>query len=236
MKKINWQYPLQEIAIIIVGILLALGINNWWNELQNDQLSREYLVALQDDIKIDASTIQYYKQRTEERILEPLERALNQFFSPDPTKVSLDTFVNDVQMTQYVNIYTLRTGTYEDLKSTGNLRLIKNADLRNELHDYYDRHEYYKIYYEGFLDDKVITGELLTKKIPFRYFHHDIDLRDKAGFENKSIDRKALLEDTELENIVYRGLVTNRWIIRSFDNMANRALRIDSILTSELKK
>ena len=51
-------YAFGEISLVVIGILIALQINNW-NELQKDRATeRTYLMRIQDDLEIDLNSLE----------------------------------------------------------------------------------------------------------------------------------------------------------------------------------
>ncbi|MGB5371158.1 MAG: DUF6090 family protein [Flavobacteriaceae bacterium] len=53
-------YALGEIALVVIGILIALNINNW-NETKKDRiLERSYLLNLRKDLEADIQWIDRY--------------------------------------------------------------------------------------------------------------------------------------------------------------------------------
>lgn len=47
------KYALGEIGLVVVGILIALQINDWYQERLDRQTEREYLVSMQRDLAED---------------------------------------------------------------------------------------------------------------------------------------------------------------------------------------
>lgn len=68
-KKIPWARVWVEATVIVTSILLAFGIDAWWQRQQRVGLERDYLVALLADVETVISV-------SEERI--PLQIAANQ--------------------------------------------------------------------------------------------------------------------------------------------------------------
>ena len=53
------RYAIGEIVLVVVGILIALQINNWNSSNQGNELKSVYLKRLINDIKKDTSNISY---------------------------------------------------------------------------------------------------------------------------------------------------------------------------------
>ena len=51
------RYAIGEIVLVVIGILIALQINNWNNSNQKNDLKSVYLQRLINDIKKDTSNI-----------------------------------------------------------------------------------------------------------------------------------------------------------------------------------
>ena len=47
------KYALGEIVLVVVGILIALQINDWYQERLDRQTEREYLVSMKRDLAED---------------------------------------------------------------------------------------------------------------------------------------------------------------------------------------
>lgn len=47
------KYAIGEIILVVIGILIALGINNWNNESKDIKLNKEYLSRIHRDIVQD---------------------------------------------------------------------------------------------------------------------------------------------------------------------------------------
>lgn len=54
-KDINWKYSIREILLIVIGILIALGLNNWKEERdlkeEKVEILRELVMSLQNDLQ-----------------------------------------------------------------------------------------------------------------------------------------------------------------------------------------
>ena len=50
-------YAIGEILLVMVGILLALQVNNWYQNISRARLETNYLKRLQNDLKKDSSRL-----------------------------------------------------------------------------------------------------------------------------------------------------------------------------------
>lgn len=127
-------YAIGEIILVVVGILIALQINNW-NEsrkarLKEVEILKDFQIALKYDIlQIDSIFAQYDRAKASiDKILHHLEQDL-------PHSDSLDSdFFNTALV---FDSGGLTDGAYETLKSTG-FDLISNKEIRDLIILIYD--------------------------------------------------------------------------------------------------
>jgi len=140
------KYAIGEIILVVLGILIALQINNW-NENRNDViLGKEYLSRLKSDIEFDQSLLKEATIDRYERKVTSLEKGKAYYQGNYIIKDTLQ-FLNDIGyggVFGYVN-WNLNTNTYNELISTGNLRTIKSDSLRINIISYYEIVNAYQI-------------------------------------------------------------------------------------------
>lgn len=57
------KYAGGEIVLVVIGILIALGINNWNENRKNKNQEKFVLLNLYEDLKSDSSQFIYYEQQ-----------------------------------------------------------------------------------------------------------------------------------------------------------------------------
>jgi hypothetical protein len=130
-------YAMGEVILLVVGILIALQINNWNNDRSNHQKELEYLKNIQRDLRDQLKDIENqheYEQtqmNTADEFIKSYEIGASSKFS-DTALAKLTTLVT---RSDFLPV----DPTFQDLKSTGNLILINNYSLRNELIRYYQK-------------------------------------------------------------------------------------------------
>ena len=128
-------YAIGEIFLVVFGILIALQINNWNNERVDQKLERVYIQNLIDDL--ENQLVELNSQKGLEIIVnEALERTMEKiadgFNSENIVEYNRD--IQAITITRTLNLYD---ATFEDLKSTGNLNLIQNEELKQHILDYF---------------------------------------------------------------------------------------------------
>ncbi|HEY9117884.1 MAG TPA: DUF6090 family protein [Roseivirga sp.] len=135
--KLNWKYAFGEIALIFVGISLAIAFQNW-NEnrkqikVEADLLTqlRQDLVGLKDELEVDIEAAQNIISLTDSILFYDSIGSQKPFIGYF-LRSGKETFLSDVQVFP-------TSATYENLKSIG-LEIISDVELRNRVIDLYDR-------------------------------------------------------------------------------------------------
>ncbi|MBE9491218.1 MAG: hypothetical protein IMY67_13045 [Bacteroidetes bacterium] len=123
-------YAIGEIILVVIGILIALQINNN-NEIRKDRNKElHYLSNIKSDLQLNIKEIQDYMDIRSMRIASA--NIVIEHFEGKPL-TDLDDFNRHI-----VNIYTWRkfyqiNNTFQELTNSGNLALISNDTIKNTL-------------------------------------------------------------------------------------------------------
>jgi hypothetical protein len=194
-------YAIGEIILVVIGILIALAINNNNNYNSQRKIEREYLTALQSEFETNLSKINTSIKVNEQRI-QTLEKVLTLFnknvrdtIRPQTISQLLGPILgSDIQ-------YTPATGVLNDVISSGKLNIILNKNLRQDLASFESTINYLGTQ----LNDADFTQRNLTslffKNGSARTVVSDLKIID-LEFESTSTktDNKAIFNSIEFEN------------------------------------
>jgi len=126
---------LAELLVVVAGILIAMSLNAWYQDRIDARSERQYLTLLARDLasmgQFLDETVAFEELQTRDALL--LYRALSApRLPPDTLPLS-----NAVEHLGGRRTLLLKSGTYDDLVSTGNFHLIRNARLRDQIAEYY---------------------------------------------------------------------------------------------------
>ena len=125
-------YAIGEIALVMIGILLALQVNNWNEERLKKNREQVYLNLLLRDLNTD---IEFYKSNIEfyDLVLESGIKVLDYSDGVnDHNYTNWELLVDAFHASQIWPII-IESATYEELKSAGELSLLNNSVLRDRL-------------------------------------------------------------------------------------------------------
>jgi hypothetical protein len=135
--KIKWRYAAGEIAIIVVGVLLAISLDSCNEARIARRTEKEYLTRLAEDLRTDTATFNFV-DRALARKTAALSFADNAIGGTRALADTLKLFQALVYGANFSwNQPRVRTTTFEELQSTGNLRLLRDPNLRAQVVRYY---------------------------------------------------------------------------------------------------
>jgi len=179
-------YAIGEIVLVVIGILIAVSINNWNQDRKNAALTKSYLESLKEDFILNDSISTHLI-------------AYNTFQASN-ARLLLDCFENGVKEEDYqafyfafhhvyfINHVKFESETWKELISTGNLTLIEHKGLIEQLKKYYAEVEKY---YE-------IEGEWTQNNTKLREIHSTVApmAKDDHYRTMSTIGLTKILQDT----------------------------------------
>jgi len=127
-----------QVALVVVGVLIALQIAEWTDDLEADRRHRTYLTRLAGDLRADTSFSQSIVMRRRPSTLEGLKVA-KAWIQRDVTVKDTLGFLNTVQRGAIfgTGLFPVADFTYKQIVLSGEASRIQNASLRVNLHRYY---------------------------------------------------------------------------------------------------
>lgn len=133
--RLNWRLLLGEFVVIVVGVLVALWVDQLREARVNAGLEVEYLESLLTDL--DADLAQFDSTEAWMRRSETAAATVLALYEGSPPTENVADLVAAVETAGWQFVPTITRNTIEDLRSTGNLRLIRDPDLRRAIASYY---------------------------------------------------------------------------------------------------
>ncbi|WP_411895212.1 hypothetical protein [Winogradskyella sp. A2] len=210
-------YAIGEIVLVIIGILIALGINENVKDKNNLELRDLYIIQLNDEVNQNIKQLNNLENETSELIkdVDTLIRLLVNKEYDNPKLASKS------QILIMANDFHPIMITYENLKSSGDLKLFDDLNVRNSISESYETFNEIKtvelidnkgveIYYENFLIPNVSFWDMNTNPKSYAketYFQNmvlarSVSLRQNRDAYEKSIESLTKLKTTfnELHN------------------------------------
>jgi len=121
-----------EFFVIVIGVLVALGLENWWAVREEHEQEREYLTALVDEARTNARTVEAVQgvARLKRGTLAHSQALLESGQALDSGGVFLEGLLQGSGISV---VPELSDAVFQDLQSTGRLSLIRDAGLRRRV-------------------------------------------------------------------------------------------------------
>jgi hypothetical protein len=147
-------YALGEIILVVIGILIALSINNWNQERIQKTKSAELLRGISMDLNQDLATLNRMIGHYEDR-LSFFERHLTQ---KDVSALPMDTLLKIIDGS--AGSFYQTTQSYEKVKNLGISQICSDHSLSERIDNYYSRSlEYTKIIVQYDQNETVLDTE-----------------------------------------------------------------------------
>ena len=218
-----FKYAIGEIILVVIGILIALQINNW-NELKKQRNEAQTFIK-----RLSEEVGQNIEVTNREISLEQLQvektKSLLEMFSWSQDKISsraIDSLIFAIMSSNSVDI---KTGTLQEGLNTGQVSLLSNNELKQKLYSLPTVFEEIKRL------ETLESADINDNMVPYMYDHMNFKNMDNAFSEFskalgpskfKTIENKRLLNSLKFENLVdnrfyntnqslenYRALLTN---------------------------
>lgn len=240
------KYAIGEIVLVVLGILIALQINNLNEQRKENDKEQVVLKQLKSEFTANLSQLRS-KIALRTDMMKDLEDCLFYF--------SVQKVDSDSLFTAKLNSLLLPL-TFDpiqnDLVSSGNIQIIKNLELKQALtnwpSDVHQLREVEQLYVQYFSNSIVPffnrsgTGRNIIKNFweddtRTSYLMEEFD-RDQLNLVNSSISASSLslLTNSELESIVsmaYALNITNSYESKALKKRINKILRLLDIEIKE---
>ena len=129
------KYAIGEIVLVVIGILIALQINNWNEKRKSNTLRKSYIENLITDLNTDLKNLE--QLNTINSINEKEGRYLTSFLDNTLTEPDTLRLTYSIISCGYIPNITIISSTYNDIIKSNNIHLFNDVRLKKNLDDYY---------------------------------------------------------------------------------------------------
>ncbi len=187
------RYALGEILLVVIGILIALQVNNW-NENRKDRIREvQYLNNLKQDLKQQVVNIDAQLD-FEKRIIKISNSLIKTYNANQRFPEESEVFLRISNIAPRKTFRSVNA-TFSDMESSGALNLITDPVLRKEIINYYQ--------------------DLDTKQAIIQHNNNMVD-----NIDIKQILDKTLFTTSKYNHLIYKLLKINKNVF-DVDTLAN---------------
>jgi hypothetical protein len=136
VKTQNWFAVTLDFFIVVIGVFIGIEVANWNQARQDRHEERRYYGQLLVDLRGDLETFSQ-AERLADRYDGAAQLVIDRLSGKAPPQTSPGQMATAIHHAGFIYIPYTSRGTYNELVSTGNLRLLRNSQLKSEIANYY---------------------------------------------------------------------------------------------------
>ena len=233
-------YAIGEIVLVVIGILIALTINNWNENQKNDRLRASYLFEMMKEVHSDILNINRQLKRLDDH-LKKKEASIKKENLEILDLDSLKSIVRNININ-----FTFKNNTFNKMNNLGLTKLSGNDDINNQITNYYNSvipsFILFKEYLRGFLfkdadfftytQKKIdLTSDFSNLEFPSLYKE---DVITEKKFQQKNI--AEFIQTPQGRALVLKQLQRTRSAKDRVRNLQSASARLLYLIFDELKK
>ena len=224
------RYAFGEIILVVIGILIALSINNWNQRRSIKNVEKAILEGIHQDIMNDTIDINY-NMGMYRNYLKHASSILNDLVHK---KEKSDDIVQGIYFLATNDVLlTLHSSKFEEAKQKG-LSIISNSTLREKISRLYEFHYPFVTKIEN--DYKGFDYVELLYPIMGNIFEVDSESikQNKVIISDKNYN--ALLSDKNLQYKFFEAQIMVKYLLSFYENLSTNRLDVANSISLELEK
>ena len=240
-----FKYAIGEILLVVIGILIALSINNW-NEHRKDQIRmNNHYAELLNELNNDKNNLESIIKIIREINNQTFE--LSEFINSSQSKIDTSAIVNDLLSVEAYGFFSVSKSVYTTMLSSGDIQLIENSQLKNRLSLYHDVGNWNWTTHNGNLRDIIERySNYVHNFVPpllFRDYYISVfsnSLKDET-FRSFTPSKKSLIEwerlknDEEFETIISQLITYRVFQLHFYNKLLDNINKMKHLIQTELK-
>ena len=229
------KYAIGEIILVVIGILIALWINDWNQEKKNERIEIVFLEDFKSDVETDIQTLKD-RINTNNRMVANADSILLTLSNKKQlSKQELVKFYNQSLSLTNESYFIAEKSTINQFEANSYGNLISSRELKDKLFSYYSTNERIEINMEKSL--QLYQHNFLTKEIMQGVLSGDI-LENTLGsdFDRPNLDLNKLKQNTEYLFSVLAKKIATTTQNNFYQNIIDSAEELIKLIDTEIKK
>ena len=230
------KYAIGEIILVVIGILIAISIDNWNEGKKNKREELAILTNLKEEFAFNVEELKNIKQG--QQMIQGACSQLLKHTGPNPQNYNPNTIDSLLGITTMSIRFNYKDGALQSLINSGKLGVIENKSLRNQIAQF-----------TGIIHDATITQNTLreiswSKYIPFLEDNASLSnmmktasfFKDKVSAESGfKVEYNMLLSNRKFENLLVSRLAITQVVLFEYNNLERHLQKIMEDISEELK-
>ncbi len=203
----NWFAAVLDLLVVVVGLFLGLQIDTWWEGQKEARIESTYLQEIREDFELNQSSL--HEQISDaEQIIRSMIVLHEQSTLVEPS-LSVVKLNENFSLINNMPTFVIATRAYVNLTGSGDLKLLRNRQLKNLLAAYY-----------AAADLTAIVQSTHEMELVQTFQPYIIDNLDYAAVKRNLVDDFPLTASSEEARILdvldtrqFRNVVVQKWVI-----------------------
>lgn len=222
-------YAIGEIILVVIGILLALQINNWNENRKENAKIDTYLESMLVDLNNDAT----YFERMVLNFDKEIKVNSSIFESKEYQTLSFDSIV--LKITSYFTDYKIINQTFQKIENSGLANRLGSEKLNNAINDYYTVDLYSFNLYIDYDEERSLRDDefwFVTNEYEINPPHGSGQKLDLPFSDNEAARKQALIK--RIESNLGRNSLRNNISRKTLGKRITKSLKHKAELLTEL--
>ncbi len=232
------KYAIGEIVLVVIGILIALSINNWNQNRLNSIEEQRILTAISEELQLSSFLFGRGKNLQENKILAA--KNLLKEIQVRKEKPNLESLDSDIDILTKRWLSGTPTSVYDALIGSGELKLISSEKLRNELAQLKSDQEFLQLFEEiqlRFEDEQL--SPFLNKNInrsAIRLMKNNNPRISDIPLIPYKASYGPLLENMEFTNLLVELIEHSSRVLSNYERLERVVQRVDSLANIDIHR
>ncbi|TPV31421.1 hypothetical protein FJ651_14600 [Paucihalobacter ruber] len=220
-----FKYAIGEIILVVIGILIALQINNWNEQRKNISKEVQYLNSFKTDLLANKNELERVISKSE--FTSKCSDSLLNHISGDSAYLYLNHIESMILASANFTVYQTFEGTVQDIIGSGTLDIIKNDSIRKAIGSW---HANLKGIREWEKLDKDGSSEY------YRFLQHNMPLfqLNTQEFILTESEKERLFNNQLFLNLILTRYRTPRILNENYKNELPRLNKLINLIDIEL--
>ncbi|WP_282134330.1 DUF6090 family protein [Seonamhaeicola maritimus] len=227
------KYAIGEIVLVVIGILIALQINNWNNNRIEAKEEKHLLINLKSEIIGNHERLQEMIKFHEHINRHMVE--FSEYFGPDQQPIEVESFENYISALSWTPYYSPQKGVFNSSLSSGKIGIIKNDNLSFKLSSITSLEKTYGNILDHLknLLSNHFTAHIIDKYPLINMRTGDLSANKRSSFP---LEQKKVLQSMEFETLVNLKRLNTSDALGHAEDLYQVQNEIIGLIDSELKR
>lgn len=224
MNRIDWRRAIFEVAIVVVGILIAFRVDEWKDHRAEQREVRESLARLADEFVANRQMC----EQLEEATTTALDAVWHVYSSLDAGRIlddNTELFETGMLAADFVPQILISTLAYDEMVASGLLRSLDDVGLAYDLSVLAAEIEYSRLQIPYYRLGPAELASRLRGLADFRFAASPDDSKASVSF-----DFETLAASRELRNLYFEAVDSHADVAYHLGRICDRVRRVDERL------